>query len=423
MKADRPEQGSSPQFSRFYVRQMSAEQLYESSACRDGCRPDATRTRNSKRHSRPSGYGNFPAAFGTDDGDEMSTFNGTIPQALMMFNGELTERATSLSEGTYLTEVVQTAEPLAAKLDQLFLSALARRPPVRRAAAGGSAHGESPAGGASRVGGPAGPVVGTVQQQRVYFESLTKGPSQVPLDRPRAFAAGEMGGQGLRRKYPLAGWTCVEEFAMGMSRRHFLEHLAGASSLALPALTFTQSLQAESEALRRDQKAAILLWMSGGPSTIDLWDLKPGASTSGPFQPIATSSDAQISEHLPLLAQQMHHLSIVRSMSTREADHNRGRYYMHTGFVPNPSVQASQLRFGGRSRIGGTASRTGDPALCRGRRRQRRAGLSGHDLGPVRRLVGRADQEPGTWMRSIRACCSEWRPCASGIGVHSGTIA
>ena len=125
---------------------------------------------------------------------------------------------------------------------------------------------------------------------------------------------------------------------MAMIRRHFLEHLAGASSWAIPAMTLTHSLQAQTTELRRRQKAAILLWMSGGPSTIDLWDLKPGAATSGPFRPIGTSSDAQISEHLPLLAQQMHHLSMVRSMSTREADHHRGRYYMHTGFVPNPSV-------------------------------------------------------------------------------------
>ena len=44
------------------------------------------------------------------------------------------------------------------------------------------------------------------------------------------------------------------------------------------------------------------------------------------------------------MAQQMNHLSIVRSMSTREADHDRGRYYMHTGFVPNPSVELSELR-------------------------------------------------------------------------------
>jgi uncharacterized protein (DUF1501 family) len=81
------------------------------------------------------------------------------------------------------------------------------------------------------------------------------------------------------------------------------------------------------------------LWLSGGPSSIDLWDLKPGAATAGPFRPMATTGTGQICEHLPKLARQMEHLSIVRSMSTREADHGRGRYYMHTGFVPNPSVQ------------------------------------------------------------------------------------
>jgi hypothetical protein len=42
---------------------------------------------------------------------------------------------------------------------------------------------------------------------------------------------------------------------------------------------------------------------------------------------------------MPLMAKQMHHMSIVRSMSTREADHNRGRYYMHTGYVPNPAIE------------------------------------------------------------------------------------
>ena len=39
------------------------------------------------------------------------------------------------------------------------------------------------------------------------------------------------------------------------------------------------------------------------------------------------------------MAKQMHHMAIVRSMSTREADHNRGRYYMHTGYVPNPNIE------------------------------------------------------------------------------------
>ena len=77
----------------------------------------------------------------------------------------------------------------------------------------------------------------------------------------------------------------------------------------------------------------------GGPSTMDIWDLKPGAPTGGPFRPITTTGDAQISEHMPLMAKQMHHMAIIRSMSTREADHSRGRYYMHTGYVPNPNME------------------------------------------------------------------------------------
>ncbi len=124
----------------------------------------------------------------------------------------------------------------------------------------------------------------------------------------------------------------------GMSRRHFMKHLAGASALAGSALAMGHSLQTHAAELHRNRKSAILLWMDGGPSTIDLWDLKPGASTSGPFNPITTAGDMQICEHLPRIAKVMDRMSIVRSMSTREADHQRGRYYMRTGYVPNPSV-------------------------------------------------------------------------------------
>jgi hypothetical protein len=67
--------------------------------------------------------------------------------------------------------------------------------------------------------------------------------------------------------------------------------------------------------------------------------MKPEAATGGTFMPISTSGEGQINQLLPTLAKQMQHLSLVRSMSTREADHQRGRYYMHTGFVPSPNVQ------------------------------------------------------------------------------------
>lgn len=125
-----------------------------------------------------------------------------------------------------------------------------------------------------------------------------------------------------------------------MNRRHFLSHLAGSAALVSPAIDFTNSIIANAADMTKQTKSVILLWMGGGPSTIDLWDLKPGTATGGAFKPINTSADGiQICEHLPLLSKQMHHMSIIRSMSTREADHTRGRYYMHTGYVPNPSIE------------------------------------------------------------------------------------
>ncbi len=125
----------------------------------------------------------------------------------------------------------------------------------------------------------------------------------------------------------------------GMSRRHFVSHLLGASALAGASLALNHSLASAAATLRANNKRCVLMWMGGGPSTIDLWDMKPGAATGGPFRPIRTSGDIEICEHLPLTARVMDRLSIVRNMSTREADHDRGRYYMQTGYVPNPSIQ------------------------------------------------------------------------------------
>ena len=124
----------------------------------------------------------------------------------------------------------------------------------------------------------------------------------------------------------------------GMSRRHFMSHMAGATTLLGSSLSLGHSLRVHADTLKANRKACILLWMGGGPSSMDIWDLKPGTDNGGPFKPISTSGDVQISEHMPMMAKQMHHMAIIRSMSTREADHNRGRYYMHTGYVPDPNV-------------------------------------------------------------------------------------
>ena len=119
-----------------------------------------------------------------------------------------------------------------------------------------------------------------------------------------------------------------------MQRRNFIKHLS-----FLPAIPLVESIRANQKDIEKRGKSAILLWMGGGPSSMDIWDLKPRAPTGGPFRPISTSGDLQICEHMPHMAKQMHNMAVIRSMSTSEADHTRGRYYMHTGYKPSPTME------------------------------------------------------------------------------------
>ncbi|WP_437201802.1 DUF1501 domain-containing protein [Planctomicrobium sp. SH664] len=124
----------------------------------------------------------------------------------------------------------------------------------------------------------------------------------------------------------------------GMSRRHFLSHMALGGAATLGAGQFLSQLQLHAADIRGNQRACILVWLGGGAPTIDMWDLKPNSKNGGEFKPISTNGDLQISEKLPEIAKVMDKLSVVRSMSTREADHSRGTYYIHTSYVPNPTV-------------------------------------------------------------------------------------
>src|SRR4051812_7770586 len=103
----------------------------------------------------------------------------------------------------------------------------------------------------------------------------------------------------------------------GLDRRHFLKHVAGYSLMAIPGLEFLRNIQANAQQLRRNNKSIIIMWMGGGPATIDIWDLKPGRPTGGEFREIQTSADGvRISEHMPQTAAQMRHLAIIRSLTT-----------------------------------------------------------------------------------------------------------
>jgi hypothetical protein len=89
-------------------------------------------------------------------------------------------------------------------------------------------------------------------------------------------------------------------------------------------------------------KSTILFFLCGGASHLDTWDMKPDAPAEyrGPFQPIATSAPAiQLSEHLPMLSRQAHHLAVVRSISStvNTNDHHAGYYYNLTGHAADPT--------------------------------------------------------------------------------------
>ncbi len=93
-------------------------------------------------------------------------------------------------------------------------------------------------------------------------------------------------------------------------------------------------------------KSTILIWLSGGASHIDTWDMKPDAPSDfrGEFKPVPTSATGiQLCEHLPHLAKQAHHLAIVRSLGhygRGTGDHHAGYYYNLTGRAPDPTFKA-----------------------------------------------------------------------------------
>jgi hypothetical protein len=92
---------------------------------------------------------------------------------------------------------------------------------------------------------------------------------------------------------------------------------------------------------RNPARSTILLWLSGGASHIDTWDMKPDAPVEyrGIFRPVATSATGiLLCEHLPHLARQAHHLAIVRSLGDQgrgTGDHHAGYYYNLTGHAPD----------------------------------------------------------------------------------------
>ena len=90
---------------------------------------------------------------------------------------------------------------------------------------------------------------------------------------------------------------------------------------------------------RAPAKSIIVLWMGGGPSQLETFDPHAGTDIAAGSKAVATSvKGVQLGEGLGRLAQEMEHVSLVRSMVSKEGDHERGTYAMKTGFRPDPTV-------------------------------------------------------------------------------------
>jgi Protein of unknown function (DUF1501) len=127
--------------------------------------------------------------------------------------------------------------------------------------------------------------------------------------------------------------------ATPISRRDWLR-LTTAGVLGASSSGWLPALAADAAAHPQRRRSCILLWMNGGPATIDLWDLKPGHANGGPYTEISTKTPGlKISEHLPKLGEWTDRLAVIRSMSTKEGEHQRAAQIMRTGFTPQAGIQ------------------------------------------------------------------------------------
>ena len=155
---------------------------------------------------------------------------------------------------------------------------------------------------------------------------------------------------------------------MTLKRRTFLRAGLGASlgtllaAAAAPRVFGGGRAQAGTEPQITPAKHCVVLFMHGGASQIDTFDPKPGRATGGEFAAIESSvSGLRVSEHLPGFAARMHHLSLIRSLTAKEGNHERARYLMHTGFVPqggvvHPGLGAHAARAAGEGELPGFVS-------------------------------------------------------------------
>jgi uncharacterized protein (DUF1501 family) len=125
-------------------------------------------------------------------------------------------------------------------------------------------------------------------------------------------------------------------------RRHFLRTGAAAFTVSLSGWLGRLAQATGSDPQRK--RSCILLWMSGGPATIDLWDLKLGHTNGGPYKEIQTAAPGlKFGEHLTRMAAHANRMAVLRSMSTKEGDHSRATFLLRTGNLPQGAIDFPTL--------------------------------------------------------------------------------
>ena len=141
---------------------------------------------------------------------------------------------------------------------------------------------------------------------------------------------------------------------LSLSRRQWLGTLAASMAGLSTSGWFPLFAQEQLAAAKKNSRHVILLWMSGGPTQTDTWDMKPGHANGGEFKEIQTASTGlRFSEHLPKLAAMSGNLAVMRGLSTAEGDHGRGTYLMRTGYVPSGPVRHPCIGSSMANQLGG----------------------------------------------------------------------
>lgn len=128
-----------------------------------------------------------------------------------------------------------------------------------------------------------------------------------------------------------------------VGRRDFLRQIS-AASLAAGSLNLTDMLSASAAQMRSRGMACILLWMQGGPSQFETFSPKPDHQNGGGTKAISTSVPGiHIAENFAKCANIMDDMAIIRSMTSKEGNHQRATYLLHHGYLPMGGVKFPTL--------------------------------------------------------------------------------